>query len=509
MEYLPGDFDWFIYNRLNPDLRDIVDGQPVFYDEEHSKIHYLRHGIFEGRNYKMDLPLDFIWQTYNRLNPDLRDIVDGQPVFYDEEHSKIHYLRHGIFEGRNYKIDLPLDFDWQKYLELNTDLNIQYEEQSISHYLNDGFFENRHYKYDNSIIIYVLCYNQETYENALINYKKYHWAKPICIKYQNYQFENAFWKQLKEISNEWRSCEMVGTISHSAYKKINLEIVNDYIINKKYYPNTYLHFYDTFHNINTVSHPDLNQIWNDTLIRLNLIKTTESCCNYFMCTPYLMKSFINWYLNTCFHLLNNNPLIFGNSTYSNVLSKTDLVNLWGKDYYPNFPFVCERLNKSFFVTNYKMVFLISHEKSNKIFSNELNNIERIYQNKNIRTIQMYLPDIERDNINIVSYIGEKARGFNCSPIVICDTLECYNIVKPFVSSNILTYWYIHEFYEENYPFIKNDSEIFRSSVNIIFTNEYVLNLFEKILPVVERLVVISNDEEMVLKLLSKPIIHCR
>lgn len=53
----------------------------------------------------MSIPNDFNWITYNELNPDLRDIINGESVFYQEEHAKCHYINHGFFENRKYKID--------------------------------------------------------------------------------------------------------------------------------------------------------------------------------------------------------------------------------------------------------------------------------------------------------------------------------------------------------------------------------------------------------------------
>jgi hypothetical protein len=47
----------------------------------------------------------------------------------------------------DYKITdtaLPFDFDWKRYLELNSDLQIfSNEEQAVSHYLTNGFREGR------------------------------------------------------------------------------------------------------------------------------------------------------------------------------------------------------------------------------------------------------------------------------------------------------------------------------------------------------------------------------
>jgi predicted metal-dependent hydrolase len=74
MENLPIDFDWFVYNQLNEDLRDIVDGQTVPYDEEKSKMHYIRNGFFEGRKYKKEYNEEYI-----------EEYIEEYDEEYDEE----------------------------------------------------------------------------------------------------------------------------------------------------------------------------------------------------------------------------------------------------------------------------------------------------------------------------------------------------------------------------------------------------------------------------------------
>ena len=81
-------------------------------------------------------------------------------------------------------------------------------------------------------MIYVLCDNDEKYTSAQNIYSSYSWAKPILLKYHDYSFENSFWKQLTEIQGEWETSDMVGTISYSSFKKINLSELNDILIKK-------------------------------------------------------------------------------------------------------------------------------------------------------------------------------------------------------------------------------------------------------------------------------------
>jgi len=173
-EYLPIDFNWTVYNELNADLREIVDGQSVYFDEEKSKIHYIRHGYSEGRQYKIRLPEDFNWIMYNKLNEDLHNIINGEYVYINENQSKQHYIRHGYSEGRQYKIRLPEDFNWIIYNELNADLReivdgqsvYLDEEKSKQHYLNHGFFECREY---NEYFKNIIKQNNEIDLNSIKN----------------------------------------------------------------------------------------------------------------------------------------------------------------------------------------------------------------------------------------------------------------------------------------------------------------------------------------------------
>jgi len=87
-EGLPVDFDVSIYKELNEDLAKINDSL--------AKLHYINHGIREGRLYKYErLPNDFDVSIYKELNKDLAKINNSI--------AKLHYINHGIREGRLYK----------------------------------------------------------------------------------------------------------------------------------------------------------------------------------------------------------------------------------------------------------------------------------------------------------------------------------------------------------------------------------------------------------------------
>ena len=94
----------------------------------------------------MAIPDDFDWQTYLLLSPDLQ--LDG---IVSEPAVMRHYLEFGKNESRRryYKIQAPSGFDWQKYVGAYADLvaaGIDNERDAIIHYLSHGKNEGRGFK---------------------------------------------------------------------------------------------------------------------------------------------------------------------------------------------------------------------------------------------------------------------------------------------------------------------------------------------------------------------------
>ena len=149
LDDLPHDFDSSIYLQLNPDLLAAAV-EPVQ--------HYLLYGRAEGRAYLQepaapkwrmgDLPLDFDGERYLQLNPDL---AEGAVNPFE------HYAQFGRAEGRAYRADvvqseahpqanLPADFDPAVYRKLHTDL-ADPSIDVIAHYLQFGRHEQRTYSF--------------------------------------------------------------------------------------------------------------------------------------------------------------------------------------------------------------------------------------------------------------------------------------------------------------------------------------------------------------------------
>jgi len=87
-----------------------------------------------------NIPKDFIFNIYKELNNDL--------LLLDEDNLKKHYILYWKIENRKYKYEnIPDDFDPSIYIELHNDLKDMNLIESKIHYENFGFIENRKYKY--------------------------------------------------------------------------------------------------------------------------------------------------------------------------------------------------------------------------------------------------------------------------------------------------------------------------------------------------------------------------
>lgn len=203
-----------------------------------------------------------------------------------------------------------------------------------------------------NIIIYILCYNQERYELAIERYASYHWAQPLIMKYQDYTFENAVWAQLLEIHDEWKTCEFVGTLSFTAFRKINIDNIHRRIVEGAYTGKPYVNFNSNNRKIldhkGRFHHPNFKEIWIDTLRSLKIDDINENACNYWMCKPDLMVQFIEWHHKVLRPVLMAHPLIFTDAEYGGAMTPHELIQLWGQPYYPHVPFIMERINKAFF-----------------------------------------------------------------------------------------------------------------------------------------------------------------
>lgn len=149
-----------------------------------------------------NIPNNFNWKVYLELNPDLNQDSNEKDVIS-------HYINYGIHENRKYIINIPHDFDWRLYLKLNPDLNQDsIEIEVVQHYINHGINENRQYndtfycakKYINTpdISLYLSNIKNDSYKNSFI-------------------FEN----NIKKNTNRY---------VHNSREKISLDLLDSFIL---------------------------------------------------------------------------------------------------------------------------------------------------------------------------------------------------------------------------------------------------------------------------------------
>ena len=154
MNNLPEDFDWNIYIKLNKDLSNIKL-------KSHAIKHYLKHGKSENRLYKIDktnYPIDFNWKNYIILNPDLKCI--------NELDALNHYLQFGKKEKRKYT-----DYELERVCITETYLkNRIYIHDNNINTIISGDFDYLYYYYFNKDIYRNVKNNRNSIYNHYINY---------------------------------------------------------------------------------------------------------------------------------------------------------------------------------------------------------------------------------------------------------------------------------------------------------------------------------------------------
>ena len=159
---IPSDFNWVCYVELNTDVKQIFNTKSL------ATYHYYYTGKNEGRIYKFNYtPSDFDCKLYLEMNP---TITDQYKI--NDYTIKLHYDLFGYPQKLPYKCDyknIPIDFDWVKYIEYNQDIkpHCKNESQSKIHYNNFGIYQNRQYKHQNQII------NKNKYSDYPFLFHKY------------------------------------------------------------------------------------------------------------------------------------------------------------------------------------------------------------------------------------------------------------------------------------------------------------------------------------------------
>jgi hypothetical protein len=212
------------------------------------------------------------------------------------------------------------------------------------------------------VVLYILVPNADNLEKVKRQYP-YEWAKPIYFPQRQRNLllmENAAWDFLKDKID--MTADFVGTLSSRARTKMSMKKLD-----KLLHDSSLLHYdYINLQALPWIArdeadlrHKNFKQVWDELCERVGDCNINlRSCyCNYWMCKPSLFLGFSNW-SSRVFSILETMPLAIQQVNYEtfHLLSAKQLVELWGKPYYPLHIFILERFNLQYF-RNYKCLLI--------------------------------------------------------------------------------------------------------------------------------------------------------
>jgi len=167
----------FEENILDEKIKVINESFQKKFDELERKMDSDINNIIENV-----LPKDFDPIIYRIFNNDLKH--------YNDQELKRHYVMFGIKENRTYsykKKQLPPDFNWNEYLQMNIDLAIaiKNEEQAITHYFEFGMIEKRMYKMEQLETVNFFVYSGRKSGSSTLNYSCLNLDKVVSIQIHN------------------------------------------------------------------------------------------------------------------------------------------------------------------------------------------------------------------------------------------------------------------------------------------------------------------------------------
>jgi hypothetical protein len=206
------------------------------------------------------------------------------------------------------------------------------------------------------IIIFVLSYNDSSFEIAKTEFSKYSWAKPLLLQNateNNPLYENIVYKNFDTIIKPLsKGFKYIGFLSYKARKKIHVESLNSYIIAKTYSKYD-ASFFWTGSLMNFNPHPNFQEIWRDCLeIKVGAAKTIKSCYGNFWCAKLsLMENYSKYLITTILPSLLKHPKIYTDAHYRNQMNESDLIKLASYPYHTHIPFILERVPNAWCTMN--------------------------------------------------------------------------------------------------------------------------------------------------------------
>jgi len=213
-----------------------------------------------------------------------------------------------------------------------------------------------------------LCPDSQTLEATKLKYNCFAWARPLMLPPLSNElpiFENAAFKIIEDLRDEWEKADHVGTLSWKFESKISLEALeHDFTIKKLF---DFVPFFvnrDRSALNSGISYhgDDFGRAWSALKKKAGYTadsnEVVETCSNLWMCTPRLMTQYIKWHAELLKFAIEERSDLFAIDAFypGGSLNGEKMKQIWGKTYYPLLPFVFERFSAMFFA-NYQNLYI--------------------------------------------------------------------------------------------------------------------------------------------------------
>jgi hypothetical protein len=397
----------------------------------------------------MNIPADFNYKIYKELNNDLKDL--------SEEELKKHYFSHGINENRPYKYILPDDFNYKIYKELNSDLNNFSEEELKKHYFFYGINESRLYKY-----ILPDDFNYKIYRDLNNDLKDFSEEELKKHYFFHGKYESRLYKN--NLKNIYNSNRLIDILKDN-YNNLNNQLNNLF----------------TEYNCNNVNDririSDLNKNINNYLIENNSILNIEfdEFKNLIFQKEYLINNLkdnnynnFNIYHNKEANLKNhiliiNNDSIEFDEIILNVNYKiiSDTIEYKYKLPFNNFKDKINDIEYIIFENSHNLI-------NNNKFLLEINNYENlsVFLSKRTFLLRICIPSFDILNERLTKYINQNEKYNN----VISTTIGTRVLLLAFF--NILTPLALYVRYTAPFPILVFDEDLLRKLPVLLIRNPW-------------------------------------
>ena len=213
-------------------------------------------------------------------------------------------------------------------------------------------------------VVYVLYHDSKSKDIAEKVFKRYSWARFYELG-KSIFFESQFFISLQRLEYEWFDKKYVGLMSYNIVQKQDVkEVQLSNIVGHAKGADVI-----SFYRVSSVDlitqakscHPGFIEIWVKLLSKMGFDRSTAESTtipvyqsNCWVAKPVWMKRYIEFALKAMV-IMGVDPeireMLYVDSAYKGQLSKKELIDISGTEYYTYHPFVMERLPCFFFWVN--------------------------------------------------------------------------------------------------------------------------------------------------------------